>query len=161
MPLRSSMLQAYCQSSHNSHLGAGQDRAKLHAHASRLLTSGRAAGSGKTSLLSAALGLLQQLDGPEVELLGKVRDLCFVRLCSVSLSRLLWQCQPACLLNRAATQLQCLMQVAYVPQTAFIFNETVRNNILFGMPWDADKYQRVLEAANMGPDLALLQGTAC
>ena len=49
-------------------------------------------------------------------------------------------------------------QVAYVPQTAFIFNETVRNNILFGQPWDADKYQRVIDAANIGPDLALLQG---
>ena len=48
--------------------------------------------------------------------------------------------------------------MAYVPQTAFIFNETVRNNILFGMPWDADRYQRVIEAASMGPDLALLQG---
>ena len=45
-----------------------------------------------------------------------------------------------------------------MPQTAFIFNETVRNNILFGQPWDAAKYQRVIEAANMGPDLALLQG---
>ena len=30
------------------------------------------AGSGKTSLLSAALGLLQQIDGPTVELRGKV-----------------------------------------------------------------------------------------
>ena len=45
-----------------------------------------------------------------------------------------------------------------MPQTAFIFNETVRNNILFGQDWDADKYQRVIEAANIGPDLALLQG---
>ena len=33
------------------------------------------AGSGKTSLLSAALGLMQQLEGPEGDLRGKVRGL--------------------------------------------------------------------------------------
>ena len=63
---------------------------------------------------------------------------------------------------RARPQGGPALQVAYVPQTAFIFNETVRNNILFGMPWDEDKYQRVIQAANMAPDLALLQGgTLC
>jgi len=51
-------------------------------------------------------------------------------------------------------------QVAYVPQAAFIYNATVRENILFGQPYDEDKYQRALEAASLAPDLAILPGAA-
>ena len=52
------------------------------------------------------------------------------------------------------------MQVAYVPQSAFIYNATVRENILFGQPYDEAKYQRALEAASLAPDLAILPGAA-
>ena len=50
------------------------------------------------------------------------------------------------------------VQVAYVPQSAFIFGETVRNNILFGLPYEAERYQRAIDVACLGPDLASLQG---
>ena len=50
------------------------------------------------------------------------------------------------------------VQVAYVPQAAFIYNATVRENILFGLPFDEARYQRAIEAASLGPDLALLPG---
>ena len=53
-----------------------------------------------------------------------------------------------------------MLQVAYVPQSAFIYNATVRENILFGQPYDEAKYQRALEAASLGPDLAILPGAA-
>ncbi len=49
-------------------------------------------------------------------------------------------------------------QVAYVPQAAFIYNATVRENILFGLPYEEQRYQRALQAASLGPDLLLLTG---
>ena len=51
-------------------------------------------------------------------------------------------------------------QVAYVPQAAFIYNATVRENILFGLPYDEERYQRAVQAASLGPDLIQLPGAA-
>jgi ABC-type multidrug transport system fused ATPase/permease subunit len=42
---------------------------------------------------------------------------------------------------------------AYVSQEAFIVNTTVRENIIFGKPFDMKKYRDVLEAAALMPDL--------
>lgn len=47
---------------------------------------------------------------------------------------------------------------AYLAQSAWIQNLTVRENILFGMPYDADKYNRIVEACALGPDLQILRG---
>ncbi|VDO71908.1 unnamed protein product [Haemonchus placei] len=60
-------------------------------------------GSGKSSLLSAILGEMTQLDGTR-------------KICGT---------------------------IAYVPQTAWILNQTVRANILYGMDYDRNKYDRV------------------
>jgi ABC-type multidrug transport system fused ATPase/permease subunit len=46
--------------------------------------------------------------------------------------------------------------IAYVAQTAWILNQTVRENILFGAPYDADRYKKVVEACQLSHDLALL-----
>lgn len=46
--------------------------------------------------------------------------------------------------------------LAYVPQEAWIMNATIRENILFGEDMDEDKYNRVLDAAALRPDLAIL-----
>eukprot|EP00029_Vermamoeba_vermiformis_P003040 TRINITY_DN133_c1_g2_i1.p1 TRINITY_DN133_c1_g2~~TRINITY_DN133_c1_g2_i1.p1 ORF type:complete len:1304 (-),score=377.00 TRINITY_DN133_c1_g2_i1:6-3917(-) len=43
--------------------------------------------------------------------------------------------------------------VAYVAQEAFIVNSTVRENIIFGKPFDMKKYRAVLEASALIPDL--------
>ncbi|XP_044154090.1 ATP-binding cassette sub-family C member 2-like [Bufo gargarizans] len=48
--------------------------------------------------------------------------------------------------------------VAYVPQQAWIQNATLRDNILFGSPLDEARYQRVLEACALLPDLQMLPG---
>ncbi|CAL8366353.1 unnamed protein product [Gadus morhua 'NCC'] len=48
--------------------------------------------------------------------------------------------------------------VAYVPQQAWIQNATLRDNILFGGPHDSDRFQGVLDACALGPDLELLPG---
>ncbi|CAL8304688.1 unnamed protein product [Lota lota] len=48
--------------------------------------------------------------------------------------------------------------VAYVPQQAWIQNATLRDNILFGKSFAEQKYQSVLEACALTPDLEVLPG---
>ncbi|KAJ3255495.1 hypothetical protein HK103_006226 [Boothiomyces macroporosus] len=43
--------------------------------------------------------------------------------------------------------------IAYVPQTAWIMNSTVRENILFGQPFDEAFYNQTVQACGLGPDL--------
>ncbi|KAF9903354.1 Multidrug resistance-associated protein 1 [Linnemannia zychae] len=47
-------------------------------------------------------------------------------------------------------------RVAYVPQHAWILNASVRDNILFGQPYDESRYQKILYSAGLEPDLAIL-----
>jgi ABC-type transport system involved in cytochrome bd biosynthesis fused ATPase/permease subunit len=46
--------------------------------------------------------------------------------------------------------------VAYVAQQAWIQNASVRDNILFGKPFDEEKYNSILEACALLPDLEIL-----
>ena len=46
--------------------------------------------------------------------------------------------------------------VAYVPQQAWIQNATLRDNILFNTSLDRIKYERVIEACALEPDLDVL-----
>uniref|UniRef100_H3AES0 ABC-type glutathione-S-conjugate transporter n=1 Tax=Latimeria chalumnae TaxID=7897 RepID=H3AES0_LATCH len=48
--------------------------------------------------------------------------------------------------------------VAYVPQQAWIQNATLKDNILFGQPFNEEKYQKVLEACALVTDLEMLPG---
>ena len=48
--------------------------------------------------------------------------------------------------------------VAYVPQQAWIQNDTVRGNILFGREHGKEKYDKVVEGCALGPDLKILEG---
>ena len=48
--------------------------------------------------------------------------------------------------------------MAYVPQVAWIQNDTVRGNILFGKSMDADFYDRTIRACALRPDLEILPG---
>ncbi|KIO14750.1 hypothetical protein M404DRAFT_120129 [Pisolithus tinctorius Marx 270] len=47
-------------------------------------------------------------------------------------------------------------KVAYCPQTAWIQNATLRENVLFGQSFDEEKYWRVIELSCLLPDLQLL-----
>ncbi|KAG6837247.1 hypothetical protein H0H93_012642 [Arthromyces matolae] len=47
-------------------------------------------------------------------------------------------------------------KVAYCPQTAWIQNASLRDNILFGKPYEEERYWRVIEEACLLPDLHLL-----
>ncbi|GLH12006.1 Multidrug resistance-associated protein 5 [Gryllus bimaculatus] len=52
--------------------------------------------------------------------------------------------------------LQVMGSVAIVSQQAWIFNDSVRENILFGLPFQEDKYQEVIECCSLQRDLELL-----
>eukprot|EP01062_Namystynia_karyoxenos_P065882 TRINITY_DN59931_c0_g1_i1.p1 TRINITY_DN59931_c0_g1~~TRINITY_DN59931_c0_g1_i1.p1 ORF type:complete len:1671 (+),score=589.83 TRINITY_DN59931_c0_g1_i1:104-5116(+) len=47
-------------------------------------------------------------------------------------------------------------RVAFVPQTAFIANMTLRDNILWGRPYDPQRYARVLRDCSLDDDLKIL-----
>ena len=46
--------------------------------------------------------------------------------------------------------------MAYVAQQAWIQNATVRDNILFGQPFDEERYNRIVDACALRPDLQIL-----
>ncbi|XP_049276143.1 ATP-binding cassette sub-family C member 2 [Rhipicephalus sanguineus] len=43
--------------------------------------------------------------------------------------------------------------IGYVPQAATVFNATLRDNILFGKPYDPTLYRRVLDACELAKDI--------
>lgn len=48
--------------------------------------------------------------------------------------------------------------VAYAPQTPFLMNASIRENILFGLPLgDGKRYQATLEACSLAPDLKQME----
>ena len=51
-----------------------------------------------------------------------------------------------------------VVQVAYVPQSAFIYNASVRDNILFGLPFQQERYDQAIAAAAVRPDLDNMAG---
>ncbi|CAM9318351.1 unnamed protein product, partial [Discosporangium mesarthrocarpum] len=48
--------------------------------------------------------------------------------------------------------------VSYASQKAWIQNATLRDNILFGCPYNAQRYEMVLQACALKPDLEILEG---
>lgn len=47
---------------------------------------------------------------------------------------------------------------AYIGQEAFLLNETLKNNILFGLEYDHGRYQHVLDICQLRSDIAMLPG---
>ena len=47
-------------------------------------------------------------------------------------------------------------KLSYVPQTAFIINATLRENVLFGQRYDAARYKATITACALDSDIALL-----
>ncbi|KAG6333895.1 hypothetical protein ID866_5197 [Astraeus odoratus] len=46
---------------------------------------------------------------------------------------------------------------AYVPQTAWLRNASIKENILFSLPYDEERYQKTLEACALVSDLLILE----
>ena len=47
----------------------------------------------------------------------------------------------------------CQGSLVYVPQIAWVFSGTIRQNILFGQPYDTDRYNRIIEACSLMEDM--------
>lgn len=48
--------------------------------------------------------------------------------------------------------------LAFVPQQAWIQNATLKDNVLFGSQHDKTRFQEVIKACALDPDLELLPG---
>ena len=57
---------------------------------------------------------------------------------------------------RGAARLRRGARVSYCAQTPFVVAGTIRENVLFGAPYDAASYEQALRCACLGPDLAAL-----
>ena len=47
-------------------------------------------------------------------------------------------------------------KIVYVPQTAWVYSGTLRDNILFNQEFDEEKYDRTIEACDLRKDIAML-----
>lgn len=94
-------------------------------------------GSGKTLLLKGLLGEADLLEG-EIK-------------CPRSLPNSIDKS-----LNLSAETWMRADQVSYLPQSSFLVNATLRENILFGLPLLEQRYESTLDACGLRPDLKLL-----
>ncbi|CAE6493905.1 unnamed protein product [Rhizoctonia solani] len=46
---------------------------------------------------------------------------------------------------------------AYVPQTAWLQNDSIKNNITFGLPFDPERYQQTIEACALVTDFDIIE----
>ncbi|KAJ1746171.1 hypothetical protein LPJ69_006571, partial [Coemansia sp. RSA 1752] len=100
----------------------------------KLSLIGGPTGSGKSSLLSALIGNMELIQGKvlvpthlETDDMLNINNDCAV-----------------------------LSDIAFVSQEPWLRNATIRENILFGEPFEKQRYERVLRMCALGPDLALL-----
>ena len=56
-------------------------------------------------------------------------------------------------------EVSCRGTLAYVPQTAWVFSGTIRDNILFGLSYEEQKYTRVIEACAPADDIQQFPST--
>lgn len=59
-------------------------------------------------------------------------------------------------MHKYSGSVHCNGSSAFVAQTAWILNDTVRDNILFGRPYDKEKYLRTIKACALVPDFKML-----
>ena len=48
--------------------------------------------------------------------------------------------------------------ISYASQDPWVFNATIKNNILFGSKYDKEKYEHVIDLACLRPDLEVIEG---
>ncbi|KAJ3100113.1 hypothetical protein HDU97_002495 [Phlyctochytrium planicorne] len=85
-------------------------------------------GCGKSSLLMALLGEMNRISGQRFLPTSKLRNVAVAN--------------PS---------------VAYVAQTSWLRNATIRENILFGEPYDANRYAQVIYGCSLDRDLATFE----
>lgn len=111
---------------------------KLHFPRKELSVISGKTGSGKTLLLNALLGEIELLKGViemprQPPLSERYDDLA---------NRSNWIIETA---------------VSYVPQIPWIENATIKDNVLFGLPYDEKRYKKTIEVCALEQDLKILQ----
>ena len=61
-------------------------------------------------------------------------------------------------INKDETSVIVNGSISYVPQEAWIQNDTLRNNILFYLPFEQERYYHILDICELKPDLDALIG---
>ncbi|KAJ1940926.1 hypothetical protein FBU59_003660, partial [Linderina macrospora] len=105
-------------------------------------------GSGKTSLLSALIGEMTLIQ-------GKIH-LPTVNPRWVSRSGRAEATSPYSDILELSEQCLAIRDIAYVAQEAWLRNATIRENILFGEPYNQERYEEVLRVCALKPDLRIL-----
>lgn len=59
-------------------------------------------------------------------------------------------------MNKTSGRVNTIGSIAYVSQQAWIQNATLRDNIIFGKPFDKDLYAKIIEACALKPDFDML-----
>lgn len=47
--------------------------------------------------------------------------------------------------------------ISYAAQTPWLQHQSIKDNILFGSPYEEERYKNVIECCALGPDLAVLE----
>ncbi|KAJ1901680.1 hypothetical protein LPJ66_000593 [Kickxella alabastrina] len=102
-------------------------------------------GSGKSSLLAALIGEMTLTSGRIILPTADPRSL-DAKLASGKYVEVM----------ELARQGLVMANVAYVSQEAWLRNATIRENILFGQPYDQQRYEEVLRVCALKPDLRIL-----
>lgn len=104
-------------------------------------------GAGKSSLLAAILGELHCLDQQFVRSYGDDK------LSEFGLAKMIEE--------KSATEwteapVKIFDTISYVQQTPWIQNKTIKENILFGSEFDAEKYKQTIKLCELTRDLEIL-----
>eukprot|EP00347_Sterkiella_histriomuscorum_P019725 403340529 len=105
-------------------------------------------GSGKSSLLSSIIGDLLYLDP---SFLNQYRD---AQLNEELIEKI--KQESAKFIDPRDTPIILSEDVAYVQQNPWIQNKTIRDNILFGLPFDQDRYEETIDICELARDLEIL-----
>ncbi|KAJ1957937.1 Transporter of the ATP-binding cassette (ABC) [Linderina pennispora] len=100
-------------------------------------------GSGKSSLLSALIGEMTLISGS-------------IQLPTVNADQSIASNQGYQNVIELSREQMAICDIAYVAQEAWLRNATIRENILFGEPYDQQRYEEVLRVCALKPDLRIL-----
>jgi ATP-binding cassette subfamily C (CFTR/MRP) protein 1 len=64
-------------------------------------------------------------------------------------------------MEKVSGRVNTVGKIAYVPQQSWIQNATLQDNILFGRAMDQKRYDQVIQACALKPDLDILPGEFC
>uniref|UniRef100_A0A8C3XZP2 ATP binding cassette subfamily C member 9 n=1 Tax=Catharus ustulatus TaxID=91951 RepID=A0A8C3XZP2_CATUS len=106
-------------------------------------------GCGKSSLLLAILGEMQTLE-------GKVHWSSGTQSCGWEPHHGLLPHNPEDVFHMSAYEHRNRYSVAYAAQKPWLLNATVEENIIFGSPFNKQRYKAVTDACSLQPDIDLL-----